>query len=322
MNYINNMIIDGLAFGIPLFIMAVGAIYSEKSGITNLAVEGFQGFGAFCGAVFATLMAQYSGLNDQVILYLAIVVAFFGGALYSVLHAMLCIKFRADQTISGVVINILAVALTTFLTSQISGVLYGTASNKFMLGVSNRFTVPVISKIPVIGAIFTSVYPFEVLILILAVYMWYLMYKSKFGMRLRACGENPQAVDAAGGDVAKTRFIAVLISGGLSGIGGMCFAYSILSMFSPSIYLGYGYLAIAAMIFGNWDIKSTFFVCVFFGLARAGGNQLCLKAGLSSLYTDLFMMIPYILTLILLMFFSKRNHPPKAAGEVYDKGKR
>lgn len=316
------MIIDGLAFGIPLFIMAVGAIYSEKSGITNLAVEGFQGFGAFCGAVFATLMAQYSGLNDQVILYLAIVVAFFGGALYSVLHAMLCIKFRADQTISGVVINILAVALTTFLTSQISGVLYGTASNKFMLGVSNRFTVPVISKIPVIGAIFTSVYPFEVLILILAVYMWYLMYKSKFGMRLRACGENPQAVDAAGGDVAKTRFIAVLISGGLSGIGGMCFAYSILSMFSPSIYLGYGYLAIAAMIFGNWDITSTFFVCVFFGLARAGGNQLCLKAGLSSLYTDLFMMIPYILTLILLMFFSKRNHPPKAAGEVYDKGKR
>ena len=316
------MIIDGLAFGIPLFIMAVGAIYSEKSGITNLAVEGFQGFGAFCGAVFATLMSINSGLNDQVILYLAIVVAFFGGALYSVLHAMLCIKFRADQTISGVVINILAVALTTFLTSQISGVLYGTASNKFMLGVSNRFTVPVISKIPVIGAIFTSVYPFEVLILILAVYMWYLMYKSKFGMRLRACGENPQAVDAAGGDVAKTRFIAVLISGGLSGIGGMCFAYSILSMFSPSIYLGYGYLAIAAMIFGNWDITSTFFVCVFFGLARAGGNQLCLKAGLSSLYTDLFMMIPYILTLILLMFFSKRNHPPKAAGEVYDKGKR
>ncbi len=322
MNYINNMIIDGLAFGIPLFIMAVGAIYSEKSGITNLAVEGFQGFGAFCGAVFATLMSINSGLNDQVILYLAIVVAFFGGALYSILHAMLCIKFRADQTISGVVINILAVALTTFLTSQISGVLYGTASNKFMLGVSNRFTVPVISKIPVIGAIFTSVYPFEVLILILAVYMWYLMYKSKFGMRLRACGENPQAVDAAGGDVAKTRFIAVLISGGLSGIGGMCFAYSILSMFSPSIYLGYGYLAIAAMIFGNWDITSTFFVCVFFGLARAGGNQLCLKAGLSSLYTDLFMMIPYILTLILLMFFSKRNHPPKAAGEVYDKGKR
>ena len=322
MSYINSMITNGLAFGIPLFIMAVGAIYSEKSGITNLAVEGFQGFGAFCGAVLATLLDIHTNLDPQAILYLAILMSFVGGAVYSVIHALLCIKFRADQTISGVVINILAVALTTFLTSQISGILYGTASNKFMLGVSNRFTVPGISKVPILGAIFTDIYPFEILILLLGVFMWYLMYKSRYGMRLRACGENPQAVDAAGGDVAKTRFIAVLISGGLSGIGGMCFAYSILSMFSPSIYLGYGYLAIAAMIFGNWNIIPTFFVCIFFGLARASGNQLCLAAGLSSLYTDLFMMIPYILTLILLMFFSKRNHPPKAAGEVYDKGKR
>lgn len=322
MSYINKMIIDGLAFGIPLFIMAVGAIYSEKSGITNLAVEGFQGFGAFCGAVLATLLDLHTNMDPQAILYLAILTAFFGGALYATLHALLCIKFRADQTISGVVINILAVALTTFLTSQISGILYGNASNKFTLGVSNRFTVPGISNIPVLGAIFTNIYPFEIIILILGVFMWYIMYKSKYGMRLRACGENPQAVDAAGGNVARTRFIAVLISGGLSGIGGMCFAYSILSMFSPSIYLGYGYLAIAAMIFGNWNIIPTFLVCIFFGLARAGGNQLCLFAGLSSLYTDLFMMIPYILTLILLMFFSKRNHPPKAAGEPYDKGKR
>ncbi len=322
MNYINNMIIDGLAFGIPLFIMAVGAIYSEKSGITNLAVEGFQGFGAFCGAVLATLLSLNTSLGDQTILYLAMITAFIGGAVYAILHALLCIKFRADQVISGVVINILAVALTTFLTSQISGVLYGNASNKFTLGVSSRFTVPGISSIPVIGAVFTNVYPFEVIILVLAVFMWYLMYKSKFGMRLRACGENPQAVDAAGGDVAKTRFISVMISGGLSGFGGMCFAYSILSMFSPSIYLGYGYLAIAAMIFGNWNIIPTFFVCLFFGLAKAGGNQLCIRMGLASIYTDLFMMIPYILTLILLVFFSKRNHPPKAAGEAYDKGKR
>ena len=322
MTYINSMITDGLAFGIPLFIMAIGAIYSEKSGITNLAVEGFQGVGAFCGALFATLLGNFTGLGSQTILYLAMAMAFVGGAVYAMLHALLCIRFRADQTISGVVINILAVALTTFLTSQINGILYGNASNKFMLGVSNRFTVPGISEIPILGAIFTSVYPFEIIILVLAVYLWYLMYRSKFGMRLRACGENPQAVDAAGGDVARTRFISVMISGGLSGIGGMCFAYSIMSMFSPSIYLGYGYLAIAAMIFGNWNIIPTFFVCVFFGLARSGGNQLCLRMGLASIYTDLFMMVPYILTLVLLMFFSKRNHPPRAVGEVYDKGKR
>ena len=322
MSYINSMITEGLAFGIPLFIMAIGAIYSEKSGITNLAVEGFQGVGAFCGAVLAVILKRSTGLDSQTILYLAILMAFFGGALYSVIHALLCIKFRADQTISGVVINILAVALTTFLTSQINGILEGTASNKFILDVSNRYTIPGISSIPVLGAVFTRIYPFEVLILILAVFLWYLMYKTRYGMRLRACGDNPQAVDAAGGDVLRTRFIAVLISGGLSGIGGMCFAYSILSMYSPSIYLGYGYLAIAAMIFGNWNITSTFLVCLFFGLARAGGNQLILVMGLPSIYSDLFMMIPYILTLLLLLFFSKRNHPPRAAGEVYDKGKR
>ena len=322
MTYISNMITDGLAFGIPLFIMAIGAIYSEKSGVTNLAVEGFQGVGAFCGAVLATVLGEYTGLDSQVILYLALLMSFLGGAVYAVLHALLCIRFRADQTISGVVINILAVALTTFLTSQINGILYGNASNKFMLGVSSRFTVPGISNIPILGAVFTSVYPFEIIILVMAVFLWYLMYRSRFGMHLRACGENPQALDAAGGDVAKTRYIAVMISGGLSGIGGMCFAYSIMSMFSPSIYLGYGYLAIAAMIFGNWNIIPTFFVCIFFGLARSGGNQLCLRMGLASIYTDLFMMVPYILTLLLLMFFSKRNRAPRAIGEVYDKGKR
>ena len=322
MSYINAMITSGLAFAIPLFIMAVGGIYSEKSGITNLAVEGFQGFGAFCGAVVAVFLGMNTGLSSSSIIYVAMLFSFIGGAIYAIIHALLCIKFRADQVISGVVINILGVALTTFLTTTINTALFGNASNKFTLGVSPRFSVPGISKIPVIGAIFTNIYPFEIIILIIAAYAWYLMYKTKFGMRLRACGENPQAVDAAGGDVAKTRFISVMISGGLSGIGGICFAYSLLSQFSPSIYLGYGYLAIAAMIFGNWNIVSTFFVCLFFGLARAGGSQLCLRMELSSLYTDLFMMIPYILTLLLLLFFSKRNHPPKAAGEVYDKGKR
>lgn len=322
MNYLHNMITDGLAFGIPLFIMAVGAIYSEKSGVTNLAVEGFQGFGAFCGAVLATILALYAGLSTQTILYIALAMALVGGALYAILHALLCIQFKAEQVISGVVINILGISLTTFLTSQISGVLFGSASNKFTLGVSDRFTVPGLSSVPVLGAVLTNVYPFEVILLVISLFAWYLMYKTRFGMRLRACGDNPQAVDAAGGNVARTRFIAVMISGGLSGIGGMCFAYSLLSQFSPSIYLGYGYLAIAAMIFGNWNIVPTFFVCLFFGIARAGGYQLCLFMGLSSQYTNLFMTIPYILTLLLLLFFSKRNHPPRAIGEAYDKGKR
>ena len=224
--------------------------------------------------------------------------------------------------ISGVVINILAVALTSFFTSAANTAINGTASNKFILGVSNRFTVPGLSKIPWIGGLFTNMYPFEIIIIVLVIFFWYLMNKTRYGMRLRACGENPQAVDAAGGDVKKTRWIAVMISGALSGIGGMCFAYSLLANFSPSIYQGYGYLAIAAMIFGNWNIGSTALVCLIFGFAKSGGYQLCIAMGLPSNYSDLFLMLPYVLTMLLLIFFSKKNHPPKAVGQPWDKGKR
>ena len=313
---------DGLSFALPLLIMAVGAIYSEKSGVSNLAVEGFQGFGAFVGALIAILLMPVMGSGSQAVIYIAMLGAAIGGGIYACLHALLCIRFRANQVISGVVINILAVALTTFFTSTANTVINNTASNKLILGVSNRYSIPGLRSIPWIGGLFTNMYPFEWIIIGLVLFFWYLMYKTRFGMMLRACGENPQAVDAAGGDVEKTRWIAVIISGALAGIGGICFAYSLLANFSPSIYMGYGYLAIAAMIFGNWNIGMTALVCLVFGFAKSGGYQLCIAAELPSNYSDLFLMLPYVLTMILLIFFSKRNHPPKAAGEAWDKGKR
>ena len=317
-----KVFIDCLPFALPLLIMAVGAIYSEKSGVTNLAVEGFQGFGAFIGALTATLLAPALGAGNQALIYLAIVGAAIGGGVYACLHALLCIRFQANQVISGVVVNILSVALTTFLTGAVTPAVNGTSSNKLVLGVSNRFTVPLLSKIPWVGGLFTNMYPFEIIILALVVFFWLLMYKTRFGMRLRACGENPQALDAAGGNVEQVRWIAVIISGALSGIGGICFAYSLLANFSPGIYLGYGYLAIAAMIFGNWNIGRTAIVCVVFGLAKSGGYQLCLAMKLPSIYSDLFLMLPYVLTMLLLVFFSHGNQPPRAVGQPWDKSKR
>ena len=313
---------DGLSFALPLMIMAVGAIYSEKSGVTNLAIEGFQGFGAFIGAIVTILIMPRLSQTSQIPVYVAMLFAAIGGGAYACIHALLSINFKANQVISGVVVNILAVALTSFFTSAANTALYGNASNKFVLGVSNRYTIPVLSRIPWVGGLFQKMYPFEWIILVLVLFFWYLMYKTRYGMRLRACGENPQALDAAGGDVVKTRWIAVIISGALSGIGGICFAYSIMANYSPSIYMGYGYLAIAAMIFGNWNIPTTALVCLFFGLAKSGGQQLCIAMELPGNYTDLFNMLPYILTMLLLTVFSKRNHPPKAIGEVWDKGKR
>ena len=209
-----------------------------------------------------------------------------------------------------------------FLTSVVNERLTGKATNKFVLGVAGKVTIPVISKIPVLGAVFTDMYRFELIIMVLVFISWYLLYRTRYGMHMRACGENPQAVDAAGGNVARTRFISVMISGGLSGIGGICFAYSISTQFSPSIYMGFGYLAIAAMIFGNWNILPTIGACLLFGFARSGGYQLCLGMKLPSMYSDLFMLIPYILTLVLLLFFSKKNRAPAAVGEPYDPSKR
>ena len=318
----NTVIIDGLSFALPLFIMALGGIYSEKSGVTNLALEGLQGFGAFTGALAAVLVAGNFAGNSSVPFYIAMLFAVVGGTVFSLIHALLCIRFRANMVISGVVINILAMALTSFLTKQINAAVFGAASDKFVLGVSNRITVPGISAIPVLGAVFTNVYPFEIVIVIVAVIAWFVMYKTKFGLHLRACGDNPHAVDAAGIEVGRVRLAAVMVSGALSGLGGICFAYSISANFSNAIYVGYGYLAIAALIFGNWKILPTLGACLLFGFARSGGYRIVQLLAMPSSYQDLVMILPYALTLFLLIFFSKHNRSPRALGVIYDKGAR
>ena len=178
---------DGLSFALPLLIMAVGAIYSEKSGVSNLAIEGFQGFGAFVGALVAILLMPHLPKDSQVPIYMAILFAAVGGGAYACIHALLCINFKANQVISGVVVNILAVALTTFFTSAANSALLGTASNKFILGVSKRYSIPFLSKIPWIGGLFKKMYPFEWIIIGLVIVFWYLMYRTRYGMRLRAC---------------------------------------------------------------------------------------------------------------------------------------
>ncbi|MDO4582213.1 MAG: ABC transporter permease [Bacillota bacterium] len=313
--------IDGLSFTLPLFIIAIGGIYSERSGVINLALEGMLGAGAFLGALSVVLWGD-AFAGGQGAMYMAMLVAMLGGALCAMLHGLLCVKFKANQVISGVVFNILAMALTGFFTSQINSSLFGKPSDRFQLGVSPRFDVPGLSDIPVAGALFKQMYPFELIIIVVALIAWYVLYKSRYGLRLRACGDNPHAVDAAGADVSRIRFSAVMVSGALAGLGGMCFAYSISANFSSSIYAGFGYLSIAAMIFGNWKIFPTLGACLLFGFARSGGYRLAQVLELSSTFSDLIMILPYLLTLLLLIFFSKTNRSPRALGEIYDKGKR
>jgi simple sugar transport system permease protein len=316
------MIVNGLSYALPLLIIAIGGIYSERSGVTNLALEGLLGFGAFAGGLFVAFTGGFLAAGSGAQFYLSFVAAALGGALFALLHALLCIKLRANQVISGVVINIAAMALTGFLTVQINEMAFKAASNKFLLFTAPRYSVPLLKDIPVLGGFFTDIYPFEPLILVLAVVFWFILYRTRFGLHVRACGENPHAVDAAGINVARTRLIAVMISGLLSGIGGMCFAYSISTNVSPAIYFGAGYLAIAAMIFGNWKIVPTLGACLIFGFARSAAQQLVLFLKMDSSVTDIAMAVPYALVLILLVFFSKSNRVPKALGSPYDKGER
>jgi simple sugar transport system permease protein len=316
------IIVNGLSYALPLLIIGIGGIYSERSGVTNLALEGLLGFGAFTGGLFVALTSGFLVAGSGLQFYTSFVAAAAGGAVFALLHALLCIRLRANQVISGVVINIAAMALTGFLTVQINEMAFSSTSNKFLLFNAPRYSVPVLSDIPVLGGFFTDVYPFEPLILALAAIFWFILYRTRFGLHLRACGDNPQAVDAAGISVARTRLIAVMISGLLSGVGGMCFAYSISTNVSPAIYFGAGYLAIAAMIFGNWKIIPTLGACLVFGFARSIAQQLVLLLKVDSSVTDLAMAVPYVLVLILLIFFSKSNRAPRALGSIYDKGER
>ncbi len=318
----DSIIIDGIAFTLPLFIIAIGGIYSERSGIVNLALEGLLGVGAFSGALAAILLKDHLAPNSPWIFIVALLCSMLGAALYASLHALLCIRFRANQVISGVVINILAAALTAFLTSQLNKLLFDQPSDKFILGSLPRWDLPVLSKIPILGAAFSRIYPFVPIMIVLAIIAWYVLYHSRFGMHLRAAGDNPHALAAAGISVSKVRFLAVIISGALSGIGGIAFAYSISAQFSPSIYVGFGYLSIAALIFGNWRIPQTLFACVIFGFARSGGYELVRQLGLPAAYSDLILILPYVLTLFLLLFFSSSNRAPRALGIIYDKGAR
>jgi simple sugar transport system permease protein len=317
-----QVIVNGLSFALPLLIIGIGGIYSERSGVTNLALEGLLGFGAFTGGLFVTFTAGLFAAGSGVQFYASFIAAAVGGSLFSLLHALLCIKLRANQVISGVVVNIAAMALTGFLTAQINAMALGTTSNKFLLFTAPRYSLPPLSDIPVLGGFFTDVYPFEAFILVLVVIFWLILYRTRFGLHLRACGDNPQAVDAAGINVARVRLAAIMISGLLSGIGGMCFAYSISTNVSPAIYFGAGYLAIAAMIFGNWKIIPTLLACLIFGFARSAAQQLVLFLEVDSSVTDLAMIVPYALVLILLVFFSKSNHPPRSLGIPYDKSQR
>ncbi|MBE5961706.1 MAG: ABC transporter permease [Lachnospiraceae bacterium] len=304
-------------FTIPLLIVALGGMFSERSGVVNIALEGIMTMGAFTSILFINLFQ--GTLSGQPLLILAILIAGLTGVVFSLLHAYASINMKADQTISGTALNLFAPAFAIFVARQIQGVQQINFNNTFRIA-----KVPVLGDIPVIGDLFfKNTYITTYLGFIILIVSAIVLYKTKFGLRLRACGEHPQAADSVGVNVYKIRYAGVMISGCLGGIGGLVFVIPTSTNFNATV-AGYGFLAIAVLIFGQWKPVRILFAALFFGLMKTiaasySGIPFLVSLGISS---NLYKMIPYIATLVVLAFTSKKSQAPRAAGVPYDKGAR
>ncbi|UKS54959.1 ABC transporter permease [Exiguobacterium acetylicum] len=305
-----------LAYSAPLIIAALGGIFSERSGVVNIALEGLMVMGAFTGIVTAlTLSKMGLGAASP---WLAMLVAIIVGAVFSLFLAIPAILFRADQTVLGVAINLLSVGLAIFLVRAF----YGKGQTDSIPNRISKENVPFLSDIPVLKMFFANVYYTSYIAIVLAFVAWYVIFKTPFGLRLRSVGEHPMAADTMGINVTKMRFIGVMISGGFGGLAGAVYATSISLNFSVTTILGQGFLAIAAMIFGKWNPLGAMGAALFFGFAQAIsiiGQQLPVLDQIPQVY---LLIAPYLLTILALAGVVGRADAPKAVGVPYIKGKR
>ena len=335
-----------LLFAVPLMIVALAGVFAERSGIINLALEGIMIFGAFIGVLFVRSMqdmaifanAARSGdwLTLQGLEILAMLVAALLGAIFSLLLSFASINLRADQTIGGTALNLMAPALVLFLVRILANqntlqMKTGDAASWFMLKKST-FGIPKSMDLGFLGETFLNkVYLATYLCIILFVVLSILLYKTRFGLRLRACGENPQAADSLGINVYRMRYAGTTISGALAGMGGFVYSLTTANCTANGDVAGFGFLALAVMIFGNWKPLNIAGASLLFGLFKCiaaaypsidingDGVYLLTELGISS---HLYRMLPYLVTLAVLAFTSKKSRAPKAEGIPYDKGSR
>ena len=304
-------------FSIPLLIVALGGLFSERSGVINIALEGTMIIGAFCGIFFISVMQQT--MPGQTVLILGMLIAMASGMLISLVHAYAAINMKADQTISGTAINIFAPAFVIFVARAVQGVQQVYFVDQFRID-----SVPILGDIPVIGPmLFQKTYITNYIGIAILVISWLVLYKTRFGLRLRACGEHPQAADSVGINVYKMRYAGVLISGALAGLGGLVFIIPVSTNFNATVS-GYGFLALAVMIFGQWKPWRIAGAALFFGLMKTisavySSIPFLVALGIPS---NIYKMIPYVATLILLAFTGRTSQAPRAEGIPYDKGSR
>lgn len=306
-----------LIYAIALSFVALGGMFSERSGVINIGLEGIMVVGGFCGIVTLNALMK-ANVNPFFCVLLTILVSIIAGMAYSLLLAVVTINCKADQTLAGTALNLASTALALILTKKINN------------GISTSLQFDNTYFVIKMGDFSTNVFFFIGVAAIIISY--FVLYKTRFGLRLRSCGENPSASDSVGINVNKYRYAGVLISGALGGIGGIAYVIPTQSFWNSSSGVsGFGFLALAIMIFGQWKpirisiisiIFSLFFSFsfVYSGIIEAAtGITLTYANGVTS---ELFKMIPFIASLILLAFTSKKSRAPKAEGIPYDKTKR
>ena len=328
-----------LIYTVPLLIVALAGIFAERSGVINLALEGIMIMGAFVG-VLVVYSFQKAGImgkdSSQLLMFIALGISAIAGAVFSLLLSFAAINLKADQTIGGTALNLLAPAFVLFminlLTSQNTLNMYtGDAASWFMIKKTD-LGFDRTADLGFFGETFLhKFYLTTYFCIILYVVLSIILYKTKFGLRLRACGENPQAADSLGINVYHMRYAGVTISGALAGIGGFVFALTTANCASTGDVAGFGFLALAVMIFGNWKPLNTALAAFLFGLCKCigaayatidinGDGVFMLKE--LGIDPGIYRMLPFVITLVVLAFTSGKSRAPKAEGIPYDKGSR
>lgn len=317
MNIIYFLVQQTMFFSIPLLIVALGGMFSERGGVVNISLEGTMIMGAFTGILFInTVQARIPG---QPVLLLAILISMATGMLVSLFHAYASINMKANQVISGTAINMFAPAFAIYVARMLRTVQQIPFVNEFRIT-----SVPVLGSIPVLGPLlFQNTYITTYLGFAILAVSWLVLNKTRFGLRMRACGEHPQAADSVGINVYRMRYAGVLISGALAGLGGLVFVIPTSTNFNASV-AGYGFLALAVLIFGQWKPGRILVAAFFFGLMKTIAAS---YSGIPFLRdfpipSEVYKMIPYIATLVVLAFTSRRSQAPRASGIPYDKGVR
>lgn len=321
MDTLYYLIQNTLPVAIPLLLVALGGMFSERSGIINIALEGIMMFGALFGCLFVYII-QGTTMNPQVILLLGMVVAAVSGLIFSLLLSFAAVNMKADQTITGTALNMLVPAgMLLFAKMYFNSDGITTDVNFYVKKVSGLGDIPVIGKL-----FFQNTYITVYIGLTLLVIATIIFYKTKFGLRLRACGEHPHAADSVGINVYFMRYAGVSLSGILGGIGGFFYAVGVTdgNINGHAGVAGFGFLALAVMIFGQWKPIKILFAALFFAFLRTLAYSIALIPFLDALNINqtYYKMLPYVATMVVLAFTSKKSRAPKAEGIPYDKGQR